>query len=59
MTIRDACAAWLKPCERGGLERATIRSYRGHVIHHIEPRLGEMALEDLTRAHVRDFLDDL
>jgi len=31
-TIRDACEAWLKTCQRKGLERATLRSYRGLIL---------------------------
>lgn len=58
-TIRDACEAWLKTCERSGLERATLRSYRGHFTHHIDQKIGSLLVKDLTRADVREFLDDL
>jgi integrase len=58
-TVRNACDAWLKQCERNNLERATIRSYRGHVDHHIDKKIGDLLVTDLTRADVKDFLDDL
>lgn len=58
-TARNACDAWLKQCERNNLERATIRSYRGHVDHHIDKKIGDLLVTDLTRADVKDFLDDL
>ncbi|WP_112321360.1 tyrosine-type recombinase/integrase [Oceanibium sediminis] len=58
-TVRDACAAWLKTCERNGLERATLRSYRGHYTHHIDPKISDLLVKDLTRAGVREFIDDL
>lgn len=58
-TVRDACEAWLKQCERNNLERATLRSYRGHVIHHIDPKIGSLLVAALTRSEVKDFIDDL
>ncbi|WP_395172713.1 tyrosine-type recombinase/integrase [Roseibium alexandrii] len=58
-TISDACKAWIKRCERDELERATLRSYRNHVDHHIEPAIGDRELSSLTRSHVRDFMDDM
>ena len=58
-TISDACKAWLKRCERDELERATLRSYRNHVDHHIAPAIGELCLASLSRADVRDFIDDM
>ncbi|MHA3980672.1 tyrosine-type recombinase/integrase [Halovulum sp. GXIMD14794] len=58
-TIRDACDAWLKTCERNGLERATLRSYRGHVAHHIDKKIGSLPVAELTRADVRDFIDEM
>ncbi|NNU82213.1 site-specific integrase [Halovulum dunhuangense] len=58
-TIRDAAQAWLKTCERNGLERATLRSYRGHFDHHIDKKMGSLLVAELTRAEVRDFIDEL
>ncbi|PWE29351.1 site-specific integrase [Maritimibacter sp. 55A14] len=58
-TIRDACESWLKTCERNGLERATIRSYRGHVMHHIDKKIGGLLVAEISRGDVREFVDDL
>src|SRR6056297_20576 len=58
-TIRDACEAWLKTCQRNGLERATLRSYRGHYEHHMDQKIGSLRVNDLARADVREFIDDL
>ncbi|PWE32867.1 site-specific integrase [Maritimibacter sp. 55A14] len=58
-TIRDACESWLKTCERNGLERATIRSYRGHVMHHIDQKIGSLLVTEISRRDVREFVHDL
>jgi len=58
-TVRDACESWLMTCKRNGLERATIHSYRGHVEHHIDQKIGSLLVNELTRSDVRDFTDDL
>jgi integrase len=58
-TVRTACNSWLRSCERNALERSTIKAYKSHIRTHIDPRLGTVKLSELTRRHVRDFLDDL
>jgi integrase len=58
-TIRDAAELWLKRCRLNDLERATLRSYKGHFDHHIEPKIGGLLLTDLNVAGVNDFIDDL
>lgn len=58
-TLRDACESWLKTCERNELERSTLKAYRSHVRTHIEPRIGDLLLVDLSRARVRDFMHEL
>lgn len=58
-TISDACAAWIKRCERDELERATLRSYRNHVDLHINPAIGGKLLAEFSRSDVRDFIDDM
>ena len=58
-TIADACASWLRTAERHELEAGTLKAYRSHVNIHIVPRIGELVLEDLRRADIRDFLDEL
>ncbi len=39
-TISDARKAWIKRCEHDELERVTLRSYRNHADHNIEPAIG-------------------
>jgi integrase len=58
-TISDAAQLWLKRCRLDGLERATLRSYEGHFRHHIEPKIGDLLLSELTSASVREFLDEM
>lgn len=58
-TVITAADLWLKRCRLDGLERATLRSYKGHITHHIEPKIGDLLLEELTTATIRDFLDDM
>jgi integrase len=58
-TVSDACTSWLRTCERNELERSTLKAYRSHAKIHIEPKIGDLLLSDLTRSDVRDFMDDL
>ncbi|SDL94383.1 tyrosine-type recombinase/integrase [Aliiruegeria lutimaris] len=58
-TVRDACEAWLKTARRNGLEAATLKAYRSHAHIHIEPRMGDRLLSDLSRSDIRDFMDEL
>ena len=58
-TVRDACDAWLKECERNHLERATIRSYSCQVRLHIDPKIGSLLARELTRGDVAEFIDEL
>src|SRR5210317_196456 len=58
-TVTDACNSWLKTCERNELERSTLKAYRSHVRIHIEPRIGDLLLAELSRSQVRDFMHGL
>lgn len=58
-TIADACDTWLKTCQRNQLEAATLKAYRSHAKVHIEPRIAEKLVADLTRGDVRDFMDEM
>ena len=58
-TISIACRSWLAASERNGLERSTLKAYRSHVNVHIEPRIGDLLLTDLSRGQVRDFMDSM
>ena len=57
ITISEAAKIWIARCELEQLERATLHSYRGHVKNHIEPKIGDLLLKELSAVHVRDFLD--
>ncbi|EAU47287.1 tyrosine-type recombinase/integrase [Salipiger bermudensis] len=58
-TVTDACESWLKTCERNQLERSTLKAYRSHARVHIEPKIGDLLLGDLSRGQVRDFMHEL
>jgi len=58
-TVHAACESWLRTCERNGLERSTMKAYRSHARIHIEPKIGDLLVTELTRADVRDFMDGL
>jgi integrase len=47
-TIAEAAARWIEQAEVDQLERATVRTYRAIVEHHITPFLGATRLADLT-----------
>ena len=55
-TVHDACLSWIKTSIRNELERSTLKAYRSHVNIHIEPRIGDLLLNDLSRSDVRDFM---
>jgi integrase len=58
-TVTDACNSWLKTCERNELERSTLKAYRSHARIHIEPKIGDLLLSELSRRDIRDFMDEL
>ncbi|WP_071676120.1 tyrosine-type recombinase/integrase [Nioella nitratireducens] len=58
-TMSDACNSWLRTCERNGLERSTMKAYRSHAKIHIEPKIGDLLVSEISRGDVRDFMDDL
>jgi len=58
-TVAEAAELWLKRCERDRLERTTVLQYRGHVTHHISPRLGAVKLSRLTVPLINEFADQL
>lgn len=57
ITISDAAKIWLQRCELEQLERATLHSYRSQLRNHIEPKIGDLLLIDLSAVKVREFLD--
>ena len=59
LTMAMVADKWIKRVEADGRERATLRQYRQHVVHHILPRIGSVKLAKLTRGHVEHFRDSL
>jgi integrase len=59
ITVAKAGKLWIETCERSGLERATVDSYRQHLRLHIEPYLGRLKLSQLSAPAVREFEDKL
>ena len=58
-TVRQAADLWLQRARLEGLEASTIRQYRQHVEHHIEPLIGSLKLTRLTTPVVEEFRDKL
>ena len=64
-TVADAAEDWIKRVEANGMkgdgpaERSTVRQYRQHVKHHIEPRIGKLKLAKLTKKDIESFRDGL
>jgi integrase len=59
ITVAEAADLWLNAAERNKLERSTVKQYRNHVDHHLNPLLGRMKLSSLTTPIVQKFADDL
>ncbi len=59
ITLAKAAELWLERCERDNLEAATLKQYRSHVTHHLDPMLGAVKLSRLTTPMVEQLVDDL
>jgi integrase len=59
ITVAQAAELWLKAAATNGLERGTLKQYRGHVQHHIAPLLGQVKLADLSTPRIQRFADAL
>jgi integrase len=59
VTVGEAAALWLERCDRDQLEAATLKQYRSHVTHHLEPMVGAVKLSRLTTPMVEKLVDDL
>ena len=59
ITVAQAGKEWVKQGELDGLERATVREYRNHLKHHINPLLGTVKLSDLSVPTVNNFRNRL
>jgi integrase len=58
-TVKKAGEDWIAGSEAKGLERATTKQYREHLVLHIVPFLGDVKLADLTAPTVRKFENKL
>ena len=59
ITVAEAGKRWADEAEAGGLERATVRTYRQHVDLHIVPFLGRLKLSEISVPVVTQFKKDL
>jgi integrase len=59
ITVAKAAGLFLDGRGRDGLEESTLRQYRQHVRHHIEPLIGPLKLSQLTGPRVHGFFDEL
>ena len=59
VTVREAGESWIRASEANGLERATVKTYREVLKHHIAPFIGGVKLSDLAPATVRQLEDRL
>jgi integrase len=59
VTVKEAGESWIKAAEANGLERATIKTYREAVSHHIAPLIGGLKLSEVSAQVVRRFEDGL
>src|SRR5262249_19439060 len=55
ITVGEAGKRWIANCEKAGLERTTVDSYRQHLELHIKPFLGARKLSQLTVPMVAEF----
>lgn len=59
LTVREAGEAWIKDCERNGLERSTLDVYRQRLKDHINPFIGDKKLSELTTTDAQTFYENL
>jgi integrase len=59
ITVAAAADLWLKRGELEGLERSSLRAYRNHVRHYINPLIGAVKLARLSTPVVQTFRDKL
>jgi integrase len=55
ITVAEAGKRWIEACERVGLERTTVESYRQHLDDHIVPFIGRLKLSQFTVPAAVDF----
>lgn len=56
MTTNELMTAWLDRCERERVKPRTYSRYKGLIVQHILPELGDMQIDDLGRRQISEFL---
>lgn len=56
-TMASYATRWIKRKVSEGLKPRTLKGYRRVLAHRILPRIGHLELEQLTRAHVLDWIE--
>ena len=56
MTTNELMTAWLDRCERKRVKPRTYSRYKGLIVRHILPELGDTQIDDLGRRQISEFL---
>lgn len=56
MTTNELMRAWLDRCERERVKPRTYSRYKGLIVQHILPELGDTQIDDLGRRQISEFL---
>lgn len=56
MTTNELMTAWLDRCERERVKPRTYSRYKGLIVRHILPELGDTQIDDLGRRQISEFL---
>ena len=56
MTTNELMTAWLSRCERERVKPRTYSRYKGLIVQHILPELGDTQIDDLGRRQISEFL---
>lgn len=56
MTTNELMTAWLDRCERERVKPRTYSRYKGLIVQHILPELGDTQIDDLGRRQISEFL---
>ena len=56
MTTNELMTTWLDRCERERVKSRTYSRYKGLIVQHILPELGDTQIDDLGRRQISEFL---
>lgn len=56
MTTNELMTAWLDRCERERVKPRTYSRYKGLIVQHILPELGDTPIDDLGKRQISEFL---